>query len=337
MITTRELADLAGVNQSTVSRSLNNLPGVSQKTRERILQLAKDAGYPLKRNKIRGNRDDKSIAVLLSENFFTRYTDHFLESLIYSILEELDAAGFYPVVTYDKHNGQGTEKIEDLIAGSSTSGVIIVNREFSSDLDRYLKGLEIPHIYLQYFNQSSCEEINIVDVNHIAGGYIAAQHLIGKGHKKILVITSPGREFIERTRGFRNAMGEAGLDYCEDDIVTIEHNYDAGYEFASSNLDKIGRYTGIFAENDLSAIGIINALQDSGVNVPGDLSVIGYDDIDAGRFCRPTLTTVKQPVKELAQAGVKRLGEIIQTEDTNQLQIYIQPRLILRGSTKEAD
>lgn len=253
--------------------------------------------------------------------------------MIYAILEEIDAAGFFPIVAYDMYEKIGIKKIEELIANGNIAGVMIVNREYFSDIDHYLKDLQIPHIYMHYFNRNSSEEINIIDVNHVVGGFVATKHLLNLGHRKILAVTSPGREFKDRTTGFKRAMKDAGMDLSENDIISIEHNYDAGYEFARDHRLFINRYSAVFVENDLAAIGFINALQDAGLKVPGDISVIGYDDIDAGRLCRPALTTVRQPVRDLAKAGIKRITDIIATGDTSQLQTYIQPKLVIRGST----
>ena len=333
MITTRELAELAGVNQSTISRSLSNHPGVSEKTRKRIQDLARDHGYFSYSERSQSLKNRNAITVLLSDSFFKVYNDHFIETLIYTMLEEIDAAGYFPIVTYDQFEKLGTKKIQEVIAAGNIAGILIINREYNGELDEFLKKIPMPHIYMHYFNRNSSEEINVVDINHFVGGYIATRHLLELGHTNILTVTSEGREFEERTSGFHKAMSEAGLKIGSSDIISLEHNYDIPYEFAMENRDFLTQYSAVFVQNDLAAIGFINALQDQGLMLPEDLSIIGYDDIDAGRFCRPALTTVQQSVKELAKTGIKRITDIIQTEEPGLLQTYIQPKLLVRGST----
>ncbi|WP_020613334.1 LacI family DNA-binding transcriptional regulator [Sediminispirochaeta bajacaliforniensis] len=332
----RELAKLAGVNQSTISRSLNNHPGVSSETRNRIIELAKEHGYYTDQDSpIKQTKEKNVIAVLLADNFFTNYNDHFLESLFIAVFEEIDNANYLPIIVYDQYKSKGIKKVEKLLSIGNIAGVIIINREYCTEIDEYLKKEHVPHIYMHYFDRTSSAEINIIDMNHFLGGYIAAKYLLELGHTNILTATSYGREFEERSSGFAKAMNDAGITVSKNDVMYVDHNFDAGYRFGLNYKEKLREYSALFIQNDLAAIGCIRALCDEGIRIPQDLSVIGYDDIDAGRFCRPTLSTVRQSVRELAKAGVNRITHLISSQETSLMQVFLQPKLIVRESTTQ--
>ncbi len=334
MINTRELARLAGVSQSTVSRCLNNHPNVKQNVRERVLQLAREHGYSLGKSSIHLFRS-KTIAILAEDTFHQDddYTDIYRNRLVEALLRIVEQNSYFPMISFDWSRKKGMEKIEELVSADFIVGFIIINSKYNPEIDKYLTGLGIPYVCLHFFNQQSIEEVNLVDTNHFLGGYLATRHLIELGHRKILTLAAPGRVNEDRTNGFKTAMQEAGLPVGRESIAMIETSYDGGYQYVKKNLSRLRSITGIFVQNDLPAIGCINGLHSERVSVPGDISVVGYDGIEAGRFCQPELTTVIQPMEELVQGAVDRLLSLVENRDQKPVKTYIQPTLTVRGST----
>ena len=340
MITTRELAKLAGVSQSTVSRSLRNSPSISPETRERIHELAKQNGYKMKS---RGQRDEnaadrKAIAVLMTG---MSYINPYLESLFQQVFGRIEETKYIAIHVNDKDRALEYDRVEELIETGIVAGVIIINLHFNPLVHEYLKAQGVPHVYLQYFSKDSLEALDIIDTDNYLGGHIATSHLLELGHRRIKVLTSSAfsdqldsHTFADRTAGFMAAMYAAGITVSPADIsIIVDHDYDECYNYISDNLSHIRKYDAVFSHNDTMAIGCINALQDNGIEVPGEISVIGFDGIEHGKFSRPAVTTIIQPVAELADVTVRRLISLMQTPGQTTMRSFIQPSLLLRNST----
>ena len=334
MITTRELARLAGVSQSTVSRSLSDSHEISAETKERIRNLAKEHGYIVRKSKkkIYATSERKVIAVLISEK---DEMDAYLVELYNIIVSCVTKENYFPMLLSGSDESI-LEKVHDFTRAGLVEGYIVIKRMFDPQVERYLADLKIPHVYLHYFERYSLETIDVIDSDQYLGGYLATQHLIGLGHKKILTLTSKGRAFGDRTSGYREAMREADLNVTDDDVVFIPRTIDGGYEYIMEHAGIEKQYTAVFVQNDTSALGCISALGDRGVKVPEEISVIGYDGIEHGRICRPKLTTVDQMQNKLCTLTVERLLHRIDRKKDNAIHMIVQPSLLIRESTGRA-
>lgn len=339
MITTRKLAQLAGVSQSTISRCLNDSPEISRETRERVRNIAKQNGYIIKkyRRKTIATANRKAIAVLMTG---MAYTNLYHKALVVRLFDRIEAENYFAIHINDKDISD-TRRVEELISTGIVEGVIIIKRHFNPLVGQYLSRLGTPHVYLHYFGKESVEALNIINTDNYHGGYIATRHLLDLGHRRIKVLSSfmTSKEnhnpFLDRTSGFLVALKENGLEADDDDVAYIEHDYDTTYKYVEEHLNSIKKnYTAVFAHNDTMAIACINALQDHGVAVPDAISVIGYDGIAEGEFCRPAVTTVHQPVEELVSASIKRLTDLMNAPEERAVRTYIQPTMLIRGSTR---
>jgi len=335
MISTRELARLAGVNQSTVSRSLNDRPEISVETKEKIRALAKKHGYVVskKSKKTLLTARRKAIGVLMMHDhiFDDLFIKH-LTSILYGIIEQ---ENYYAIPLFDFMGENGVQKVRDLLKLGLVEGFIIVNRVYDAVMDRYFSEIGIPYVYLIFLGRNSSEKLNVVDTDNFLGGYIAAKHLINLGHRNIVTVTSTWEEYEDRTEGFRTALHENGLTLYQENILTGDCSYDDGYRLVCENLHLFNNSTAIFAQSDLLAIGAINALKDNGIRVPQDVSVIGYDGMEIGKISRPELTSVAQPIEDLARVAVDKLLEYSGSngKKTTQSKTFLQPSLLERQST----
>lgn len=333
-MTTRELAQLAGVSQSTVSRCLSGQPGISLETVERIRNLAKKHGYVIKGDKKRSIviQQKRAIAILSTEN---GNDDMYLNSLFNHLFNFISQENYLSFFETEQKSRPTLMRVKDMVATGMMDGFLIVQRVYDPGIDEYLTRIGIPHVYIHYFSINSREQVNIIDGDHYLGAYAATRHLLDLGHTRVLSVTAPGHEFSDRSGGFLAALRDA--DIAADprrDILMSDHTYDCGYRTMREQINHAKGYTALFAQSDEMAIGCMNSLQDQGVRIPEDMSVVGFDGIEAGRYCRPALSTVRLRSEEVARASVERIIKLINgADDLQNVRTFIQPALVQRKST----
>lgn len=336
MISTRELAEMAGVSQSTISRCLNDHPSISFETKERVRKLALQYGYVEnrkgKRSLLSGKR--RTIGILVSSRPF--FDDLFINYTLNLLMTKAAEKNYYVIpMPLSTHEEGGLEKLRDLIRLNIVDSFIILHRHFDQDLHQYLKDIGIPHVYLLHCARNSYQAVDIVDSDNYAGGYLGTQHLISHGHSSIVTVTCPYREFEDRTAGYRQALTENGIPYNEDFVLTVDSNYESAYNAILQNLALVRQASAIYVQSDILTLGVVNALQDAGLKIPEDLSIIGSDGYKLGAIAHPQLDSVAHPIEELTELAVSRLIE--SAEKSNQLprQIILRPYIIERGSVAE--
>ena len=336
MISTRELAEMAGVSQSTISRCLNDHPSISFETKERVRKLALQYGYVEnrkgKRSLLSGKR--RTIGILVSSRPF--FDDLFINYTLNLLMTKAAEKNYYVIpMPLSTHEEGGLEKLRDLIRLNIVDSFIILHRHFDQDLHQYLKDIGIPHVYLLHCARNSYQAVDIVDSDNYAGGYLGTQHLISRGHSSIVTVTCPYREFEDRTAGYRQALTENGIPYNADFVLTVDSNYESAYNAILQNLALVRQASAIYVQSDILTLGVVNALQDAGLKIPEDLSIIGSDGYKLGAIAHPQLDSVAHPIEELTELAISRLIE--SAEKSNQLprQIILRPYIIERGSVAE--
>lgn len=336
MITTQELAKLAGVSQSTVSRSLQNSSRISTETRDRIQELARQQGYIIKKKADAPNNhlNNGAIAIIISADRMRSPLDLYLEYLLNEIIKQIQKQNYYSLVSYYDASNDTLKYIQSIIeSDNNIKGVIIINNNYQAALEKYLSDLNLPHIYTQYFSRVMKKNLNIIDVDHFTGGIIATNHLLSLGHQRIATLTSVGNDFDERTAGYSTALKNYGLNANPNWVIAANINYNDAYQAMSANWKYLRDCTAFFGQTDIMSIAIINYLTDNGHQVPQHYSVIGFDGIQEGLYCRPELSTVLQPVEEIAQTSIDHLLHLITQKDTRSTHFFVQPQLYLRNST----
>lgn len=334
MISTRKLAELAGVSQSTISRCLNDSHEISFETKERIRTLAREQGYIIKKKPAKTvcSSSRKVIGVLVMRHGF--FEDLFLNQVLYELYSIIENENYYPMPLLDFYGVNGTERLHDLLSLGIFEGLIIINRKYDEVIAQYLNSISLPHVYLIYHLRKTAKQSHIIDTDNFAGGYLATKHLIDLGHRKIATITSPLDEYSDRTEGYKAALDEADIKYDSELVFSAGVNYQSYYDITRLKTDVFQETTALFSQFDIGALGAINALGEAGYRVPEDISVIGFDGLDICTMYRPTLTTIKQPYHELALQTVERLLQIANTPNFGaDGKVYLRPELIVREST----
>lgn len=222
------------------------------------------------------------------------------------------------------------------LAGQGVDGLIFVMASDSDDRAteeslKLLKDLKLPFVLMDRFiTKNACPSI-IVD--HIKGGELVTKHLLDLGHRRIACVVGP--EYLadarQRREGYVNEMKKAGVPVNPDLIIHGDYSKEGGYQAAKLLLER--DVTAIFACNDMSALGVMQYLEEQQVRVPEDVSVVGYDDIMFASFLKVPLTTIRQPIYEMGVEAVKELMHQINEEIYKNESIVFTPTLIVREST----
>ena len=329
MATIYDIARAAGVTATTVSNVLSGKGSVSEKTRERVLQYARELGYSpnlVARSLIKGRTGIIGLVVHPVDNPFFAEIVYTAETLAY-------AAGLRIFVTTLTEDDEMTQlMLKDLVARKVDG--IIITCALSPQIVQELIPPTLPVIYCLWEGKDLPNYATVL-FDFFEGGRLAAEYLFAAGHRRIGIVThldnnNCGHHAI-RTNGFKSIYLEHGLA-IEPEFITggtsrVEQGKAAAYEL----LKHPERPTAIFATNDLMAIGVLSAAWDLGIRVPEELSIIGIDDINLARYINPPLTTVRIDKHELIHQALRTLQQAIEHQPIVSSHI-LKPELIIRHS-----
>ena len=332
-ITAKELAHLLQLSESAVSLALNDKPGVSRETRKRVLDAAREHGYDFSRKAIANEKKKgaicfavyrKSGAVVGDTPFFSELTD--------GISVSCRREGFECMIRYLYEDEDLREQIYDL-REAHFAGAIVLATEMEEQTLSLFDSVGIPLVFLDaYFDRP---EYNFILINNSQGAYQATKYLIRKcrvqpGYMRSSYWIS---NFEARADGFYKAIREAGMSTSGSPVFRLTPSQEGAYadmkELLAAGEKPVPCY---FADNDLIAIGAMQALKEAGYRIPEDVSVVGFDDISSSEYVSPPLTTIQVPKFSLGETAVARVAQIIEGRNSNPLKIEVFTRLIRRKS-----
>lgn len=325
----RDVAHLAGVSVQTVSAVINDKPGITSGTAERVRHAIQSLNYrPFSVARSLRTRQTRTIALIVSD-----IANPSLATMA-SAAEEYARSTGYTLMLYNTHDDIQRERsyIQSAIQ-HWIAGVLIVPAEDNSDCLRTLQAANIPFVTIDR-RLEGCNQPSVI-LDHYGAGRVAAEHLIGLGHRCVGHIAGPLslRLARERLAGFYDTAAKYGLrtDMC----YTVEGswNCESGYQAMRKMLACRPLPTGIFSANDRMGMGAMRAIFEARLRVPDDISVIGLDDIEVAAYQIPPLTTIRQPFAELATRAVRLLLDMLEGKQPEQAQVVIEPSLVLRCST----
>ena len=320
-MTIKDLSAQTGYSVGTISRVLNNQPNVSQKARDTILRAANECGFTLNANaKQLKQQHSNSILVLVKGTH-----NELFGSLVESIQARIVQTKYPLIVDYMDEGENEVLRAMQLCREKKPLGILFLggDREnFLADFDK----ITMPCVLV------TCDASNLpfanlssVTSDDVLAGRTAIEQLISQGHRKIAIIGGPrihSSMTQERYRGCMEAFRNHGIDFDEElDYESVRFSFDWGYQATKRLLEKGRGYSAIFAMADVLAIGAIRALQDAGLRVPEDVSVVGMDGLAIGEYIVPRLTTVSQNVEELADRSFRILLENIENHVSAQYEI----------------
>jgi LacI family transcriptional regulator len=319
--TVYDIARVAGVSASTVSRILTGSARVAEGKRIAVERAIKELDF-------RPNLMAQSLKSGQSMTFgvLTQHLDsHFSNEMLRGVEQTLEGTGYIPLVVSGHWNPQQELERLQLLIARRVDGIIILTGHVSQQSLIELS-LQVPIVAAGH--DINTEKVRSFNVNNRLGGYMATQHLLELGHRKIahIVGKSDQRDAIERLHGYRQALNIRSIEYNEDLVVQGDFSEEGGRLAVKRLVANGNDFSAVFCANDQTAYGAILGLRESGLNVPDDVSVIGFDDLPLSTYYNPPLTTIKQPIYEtgikLAQTLLGLVNgdeEVIKYEEENSL------------------
>lgn len=326
------LAEHLGLSRATISVVLNNAPvakGISPQTRERVLRAAEQFNY--------------------HPNFFARCLNHkrsyligvispdlaegYDSALLAGIQSQLLASGFLYFVASHQWRENLIDKLPGMLIERGAEGVIFINTRLS-------KRLAVPAVNIGGRKSLSGVTNIVVDNDH--GVSLALEHLVSLGHRRIAFFKGHAGSIDteERWQAIVKHCGRFGIQVDRRLTVQLERlsgtaisAIEEGYRAAVKLMNASREFTALFAFNDMSALGALNAFRDAGLSLPGDISLVGFDDVTAASTAFPPLTTIRQPLREMGEIATTRLLERIAAADAPAEKVLVKPELVVRSST----
>jgi DNA-binding LacI/PurR family transcriptional regulator len=332
-VTSKDVAERAGVSRTTVSLVLNHVPNtnISRETMERVTHAADELGYvPNAAAQALVNRNSGTVGLVLTRRNHTLATDAFFFQLVEGLLEALRQQGLRLLV--DMVEDESNHSYLRLARSHQVDGILLSGPRYD---DAALAALAQRKFPLVLNGTVAGGQFNTVDVDNIASARLAVEHLLRLGHRRIGCITNAPLTFTaasDRLTGYHQAMEGAGLAYDERLVGQGAFDPQSGYQQINRLLDQTDRPTAVFIASDVVAFGSLAALANRGLAVPRDMAVVGFDDVPMASYSIPQLTTVHLPTRGLAQAAGERLVELLQGHNEEPRQTLLQTHLIIRQS-----
>lgn len=333
-VTIRDVAEKAGVSVATVSRALNQSGAVSEGTRERVARVVAELNYrPNNAARTLITRRTRMLGVLLPDLF-----GEFFSELIRGLDREAQARGYHLLLS-SSHDHATEIQTALLSMQALVDGLIVMAPAVEASVLNRLVPDDVPVMLL---NSSQQDARSSLSIDNFGGAHEVVEHLINHGHQRIAFVRGPAgnHDAFERQRGYRAALTEAGLPLDADLEVPGDFTASAGYAAALQLMALPEPPTAIFAANDAAAIGAMSALRDSGVAVPEQVALVGFDNVSSTKYSIPPLTTVEVSLHELGSLAVARLIETLEGGVAADGGETLGTRVVVRrscGCTKDDD
>ena len=330
MVSIKDIAREVGMSPSTVSRVVNGKKHVNSEKREQILKLIEETGYvPNRAARSMVLKRSFTVGIIIPDTF------NMFQRQLFSIIERhLESFGYHTLFFFVKFEAQSEETCLNRLKAEKPDGVIMLHEIKNHLFYEYIIKTGLPAVTATFHYPG----INAIHVNEEQASRDAVNHLIGLGHKHILMISGDGFTFgRQRADGFLQALTEADLAWDENRVVFVRHYTPEFGIYGMRELllreDK-KKFTAVFAATDELAIGAIRVLSDEGLRVPEDVSVVGFDDIDIAQYTTPRLTTICQPLTEIGEKTALNLHRQITEGYTGETEQILPYKLVIRESTQ---
>lgn len=329
-VSLKQLAAHLGLNPATVSVVLNDVPGrsIPQATRDRIKAAAKELNYqPSLLARSLRNRRTLTIGILVPE-----LGDGYHTQVMSGIGDQLISAGYFYFTAHHRHKQKLVDEYTRMLIGRGAQGIIAIDTHLEHAIPIPMVAVA-GHRYL--------EGVTNVLLDHARAAELTMEHLYSLGHRKIAFMR--GQPFSSdsdvRWKGIQEVAAKLGLEIKPELVISLDRDLtspELGYPVVRQLLSSGEPFTAIMAFNDISAMGAIRALQDCDLSVPGDVSVIGFDDIKAAAYTLPRLTTIRQPLAEIGRIATQSLLNRIHGTVMPPDEVLVEPELVVRESTGPA-
>ena len=330
--TIADIAELAGVSKSTVSRALSDSPLISEETRERIQAIAREHNYQINQPARSLSLKQANTIAFVTHGYHKNIgiEDLFLLEILGSITTALAKKKYDLLMLHV--NPYETDWINDYLNTGKVDGFILMTSTRKQHHIQRLVEMQAP--FIAWGAPSPRANFCTVTGDNFNGGRLATEHLLNLGKRKIAFMGGPieEQEVKLRYQGFESALHAAGLEPESSRVVYGDFSRPSGTEMMYKLLDQDSEVDAVVTNSDFMAIGAMDAIRERGLHVPNNISVVGYDDISLAEFSNPPLTTVRQNIPESGRLLVENLIQYIQTGVVTNVSVPVD--IVVRQSTK---
>lgn len=327
----KDIARLARVSHPTVSRALQNSPLVNKQTAAKIRKIAEEAGYrasAVARGLV--TRRTRTIGLVV-----TTVADPFASEVAFGIEQTANDHEYAVFLANSNADPAYEQKVVQAFAERRVDGIIVTSSRVGALYLPMLAELHVPIVLVN--DQYPGGFVHSVMIDNVEGTRASVQHLIELGHRRIAYVGDRGgyQSETERRAGYKKALTAAGLPFAQELAAEGDGLPEAAIKAANRLLDLADPPTAISCYNDMTALGVMRAIQARGLCIPEDVSVTGFDDLFFTAYLQPPLTTVRQPMRRMGQMAMENLFKLMSGEESV-AQIKVEAELIVRGSTGKA-
>ncbi len=333
-MTMKDIAEKANVSKATVSRVINDTVPVSQEVREKVEKIINEYNYkPSSVARSLARNETKVIGLIIPD-----IANAFYSVLVEGIAGTAHAQG-YNVFLCNTFRDHALEiEFLNLLEEKEVDAIILTTFHNSKKQKEFISNYEKPMVTVnRKFTREDLTIVPNIDINNFQGAYDAVSYLINTGHKKIGILRAEDedRTCIDRVKAYKKALKDYDLPIKQEYIVGYDFHFESGYEGMMKILMNEEQPDAMFCISDEIATGAIHAINDFGLKVPDDISIIGFDDIPLAKRYLPSITTVKQPIFEMGQAATETLINLItgKVKKSEVADIILAHELVIRDTT----
>lgn len=337
-VTIKDVARKAGVGIGTVSRVFNRSPLVSQETQLKVLQAAEELGYypdVSARRLVQGRT--RILAFIERHSPRHLYVDAFMAQVLRGVHMASREAGYHILLEpFSTDDSNGENRLFQLIREKHADGIIISGPRIDDPIFTELKNVTLPVVLHGNYPGIGLPS---VDADNFRGAWMATQHLIQSGHTRIGMISNGPFEYTAsqaRREGYLAALRDAGIHPDPKIILPGGFSPESGFQAMQALLAAETQPTAVFIASDTVAIGAIKATRATGLDIPGDMAIVGFDDIPWAAYLTPPLTTIRLPAQEIGRQAAQLLIQLIDGRQPKTTQHLLPTKLIVRGSSVPA-
>ncbi|MEN6479291.1 MAG: LacI family DNA-binding transcriptional regulator [Anaerolineales bacterium] len=330
-VSIKDIAQAAGVSHSTVSRALADSPLISEAARQRIQALAEQMGY-VPNAQARGLVLGRTMTIGV---VVTTIADPFVAEVVQGIESTAHANGYSVILTSSDNDPEREVQSVEMLRARRADAVIVASSRIGDLYQDDLEETGVPVVLINSHNDQGRARVVSISVDNRHGGYLATQHLLGLGHRRIAYISGlPGHsDDSERRAGYAQALHDAGLPIDDTVVLSGDGRASGGEQALDALLALRPRPTAAFCYNDMTAIGLVSAAQRARLAVPRRLAVVGFDDIPFAALMHPSLSTIAQPKHEMGRRAVERALALLSSDAEQPDHLSLQGQLIVRESS----
>ena len=323
-MTIKDIARISGCSVSTISRVINDRPDVRPETKERVLEVMREAGFV-------PNTNARQLKIQQSRSlvFVVKGTRNiFFSDFLVQLQRAATLYGYNGIVSYLDENANEIDAAEKILREIKPKGMIFLGGSVAN-FQKGFANISVPSVLATLVSDKlDFPNLSMVGVDDRAAAYQAVSYLIQQGHRKIAVLGGPATSYpsMMRRQGAQQAMEDAGIRF-EDKLYGLSnYDFESAYHAMNGLLARRAEFTALFAMSDVIAFGAIRALVSAGLRVPEDVSVVGFDGSTLSRYCVPVMTTIVQPSEQIALQSIELLVRQIE-HGTPAQTVTLQPEL----------